>query len=287
MRRMPQSLRALCIGYAAAVQSVRGIGVCAVMLLATQAHAEPAPTAPEPPAESVRHTSAHADRVVLVPTAETHPEGSVFLSDYELVVLQAGYAATDRLQMEITAVPFFPREFTFVELTLKANVLRSRWLRAAVLTAIDHARVQSDDDEDPDGRRDLVFGRLGGTLQVCFELRCRTSLSVSATAIAHAETDLLWPIAFGAGFVAPLGDYAALLLEYAGMLNVGEDFGLIGLPVHLATWGVRLSGNPSWALDLALARPIESDDERRVGRPEFVDVLGVPLFAFTYRFNTT
>jgi hypothetical protein len=270
----------------ATMHAIRGTWTAIALLAAGHAHAQTPPAADASRA-SIRHTSAHADRVVLAPTAETHPEGTVFLSSYEIVLLQAGYAPTDRLQTELTFVPFFADDFAFAEWTLKANVLRSRWLRAAVLTAFDYARVKSDDEEDVEGHRTLLFGRLGGTLQLCFELRCRTSLSLSTAAVAHAETDLLWPLVFGAGFVAHMSDEVTLLVEYSGMLNVGEDFGLIGLPIYLASWGVRLSGDPSWALDLALTRALESDDARRKGGPKFVDVLGVPLVAFTYRFNAT
>ena len=48
--------------------------------------------------DEARAYSAHADRVVLVPTAQTQPRGTVFLSDYEIVMPSVGYAFTDDVQ---------------------------------------------------------------------------------------------------------------------------------------------------------------------------------------------
>src|SRR5689334_3362997 len=64
-----------------------------------QAQAQPEPARP-PAADterSVRQSSAHADRVVLVPTAETQPQGTLFLSSYEIVGAGVGYAFSDRV----------------------------------------------------------------------------------------------------------------------------------------------------------------------------------------------
>lgn len=261
--------------------------MCVSVLLAAhgRAAAEDAPAARE---VSARHTSAHADRVLLAPTAETHPGGTFFASSYELVIVEAGYAFNDRLQAEITGVPFVPSEFAIVEFALKANLLRSRWLRAAALTSMAWASARAGDDPDADasGRRQLVFGRVGGTLQLCFELRCRTSLSLSATVFAHAETDLLWPIGTGAGFTARLNDDLSLLVEATGIFNASKDFGVIPLPLFVLGYALRIDAHPAWALDLGFARPMQSDSARRVGGPDIVDVLGIPVYAFTYRFET-
>lgn len=270
--------------------------LCVCALVASHAHATAQDAAP--PAEdraadvsrevSERHTSAHADRVLLAPTAETHPGGTLFASSYELVIVEAGYAFSDRLQAEITGVPFVPSEFAIAELTLKANVLRSRWLRAAVLTSMAWVSARSGDDPDADasGRRQMVFGRVGATLQLCFELRCRTSLSVSSTVFAHAETDLLWPIGMGAGFTARLNDTFSLLIETTGIFNASKDFGVIPLPLFVLGYALRINSSRHWALDLGFVRPMQSDDARRVGGPDILDVLGVPVYAFTYRFET-
>jgi hypothetical protein len=222
--------------------------------------------------QSVRHTSAHADRVVLVPTAETQPAGTLFLSSYEIVGGQAGYAFSDRLQGSLIGVTNF--DAVFLEINLKANLLRSRWLRIAAQTSIDYAR--GSDEEIP-------FGRAGGTLQLCFDLPCRSSLSLAATVVAHDAPDTVLPLGVGVGFIAFLSHELSLLLEYAGVLDAAETLELIDLPIYLVSYGIRISGCPSWALDLALGRPLRSEQGLRTGKATVFDLLGVPLIAFTYR----
>jgi hypothetical protein len=231
-----------------------------------------APDADPAPERSVRHTSAHADRVVLVPTAETQPAGTLFLSSYEIVGAGVGYAFSDRLQASLVGATNL--EALWAEINVKANLLRSRWLRMAVQTSIDYARGQ--DEEIP-------FGRVGGTLQLCFDLPCRSSMSLAATVVAHDAPDTLLPLGVGLGFIAFLSHELSLLLEYAGLLDAAENLDLIDLPVYLVSYGIRISGSPTWSLDLALARPLRSDDGLRTGKVEVFDLLGVPLAAFTFR----
>jgi hypothetical protein len=225
------------------------------------------------PQASARHTDAHADRVLLVPTAETQPDGTIFASSYEIVLLSAGYALSDRLHISTTGTTDLTN--TFAELNLKANVLRSRWLRIALQSSIDYIR----------GKRGgpLLFGRVGGTAQICFELACRTSLSLAAMVVVHDEPDTILPLGLGAGFTARMSPSLSLLLEYSMLFNAARNLPLISLPVYLAGYGVRFSSHPSWALDLAFLRSMKSDDRIRVVAPTLFDLLGVPLLAFTYR----
>jgi hypothetical protein len=253
----------------------------AISLLARSgAHAQVAqPAATEPvQQQSARHTHAHADRVILVPTAETHPEGTLFLSSYEIVVPSIGYAVTDRLHASITGLTDF--DAVFVELNLKANVLRSRFLRIALTSSIDYSRG-GDADEDND---ELLFGRAGGSVQFCFELACRTSLSLAVMVVAHDELDTLLPMGLGAGFTAQLGEDLFALLEYSALINAAREFEFVDLPIYLVGYGLRIAPKPSWALDLTMLRAMESDDEVRAGDASLFDLLGVPFVAFTYRF---
>ena len=113
----------------------RALGACAIVLtLAAGAHAQSAPEQ-STPQQSARHTDAHADRVLLVPSAETHPQGTLFASSYEIIILTVGYAFSDRVQASITGST--DGHGGFGDLDLKANLLRSRYLRMAVLTSID------------------------------------------------------------------------------------------------------------------------------------------------------
>lgn len=234
--------------------------------------------APEPLERSVRHTQAHADRVVLGPTAETHPAGTFFASTYDVVILQVGYAFSDRLHASIAGLV----TGQLVELNVKANVLRSEHLRVAVLSAIDYARAESEDDDES---LDLVFGRVGGTLQVCFELRCRSSLNLAATVVLHDQSNIILPLGLSTGLTAFVSDEVSLLLEYSGLMNAARDLELVDLPVHVLAYGVRFSGNQHWSLDATLLRPLASDDEIRVASPSLFDFFGLPLLAFTYRFG--
>lgn len=237
----------------------------------TAAKADPAPT-PAPSEKSARHADAHADRVILVPTAETHPAGSLFASSYEILVLSVGYAPTDRLQFSITGLTDLDNHF--IELNLKTNLLRSRWVRIAAQSSIDSIGGNSQSE---------IFGRAGGTLQLCFELRCGTSLSLAGTLIVFDEPNTVMPAGFGAGFTMRLGDDLSALLEYTALINAARDIGFVDLPVYLVAYGLRIAAHSNWALDIALMRRMQSDREIRTGTTKVFDLLGVPFVAFTYR----
>lgn len=259
----------------ALASTIAALLVCGALppaLAAAQSREAVADAAPAAEERSVRHTSAHADRVVLVPTAETQPEGTLFLSSYEIVGASAGYAFTDRTQLSVLGVTNL--DGVFLEVNLKANLLRSRWLRVAVQSSIDYARGEEEE---------LPFGRAGGTMQLCFDSPCRSSMSAAATVIIHDAPDTLLPLGVGLGFIAFLSHELSLLVEYAGVLDATENLELIDLPVYVMSYGVRISGSVTWSLDLALGRPIRPDDGLRTGKPELFAFLGVPLIAFTFR----
>jgi hypothetical protein len=245
-----------------------------VLAIATRAHAQPAaPSTTDAPELSARHTDAHADRVLLVPTAETHPKGTLFATAYDLVVLSAGYALSDRVQTSVTGTT--DGHGGFVDLDLKANVLRSRFLRVAVLTSIDFVHTREGED--------LLLGRIGASGQFCFELACRTSVTLHAMLIGQDEPDTLLPVGIGAGFIARVSSALSVLLEYDMLVNASRDLEFIDLPVFAVGYGARISTAPSWALDVALLRRMQSDASVRVTPPQLFDLLGVPLLAFTYR----
>jgi hypothetical protein len=256
------------------LQIVASLLTLALPVLARAQTAQIATAEPQPQ-QSARHTQAHADRVILVPTAETHPIGTLFLSSYEVIVPSIGYAFTDRLHASVTGLTDL--DSAFFELNVKANLLRSPALRVAVLSSIDYA--SGDDDGE------LLFGRAGVTAQICFELACRTSLSLSAMLVAHDELDTILPMGVGAGFTAQLGEDLAALLEYSALINAAREFEFIDLPVYLVGYGLRIAPKRSWALDLTFLRSMESDDEIRSGDAGLFDLLGVPFLAFTYRFR--
>src|SRR5579862_4827741 len=63
--------------------------------------------APATPSGSARTPSEdpQADRGVVLPTAYTHPKGTFFVSNYDIVLSQLGYAFTDDTQISLTGVP--------------------------------------------------------------------------------------------------------------------------------------------------------------------------------------
>lgn len=239
----------------------------------------PPPTSPR--LQSARHTDAHADRVILSSTAETHPKGTIFLSSYELIFLSAGYAFSDRLQASVTGFTNF--DGAIADFALKANLLRSRWLRVSAQSGIELLRA-GEEDLDEGQPRGFLLGRIGATAQICFELACRASLSLSGMLLAHDDADILLPLGLAAGFTARLGSAVSLLLEYGSLFNAARDLPFLELPAYAVAYGARIAAYRSWALDITLIRLIDSDDRIATGEPELFKFMGVPFFAFTYRF---
>ena len=140
---------------------------------------------------------AHADRVILVPTAETHPQGTLFLSVYELVIPAIGYAVTDRVH----AVGH--RADRFRERVRRAQPQGQRAAQPRSARGADQQRSTTARGED-DG--ELLFGRAGGTRAAVFRAGLPTSLSLHAMLVAHDELDTILPIGLGAGFTAQVGE---------------------------------------------------------------------------------
>ena len=59
---------------------------------------------PEEPRD-IRFRDANVDRVIAVSTAETHPAGTFYFTDYEIAVLSVGYSISDRVQLTLTGLP--------------------------------------------------------------------------------------------------------------------------------------------------------------------------------------
>src|SRR5262249_23101173 len=97
----------------------------------------PAAVVPEDPVAAGRAADAHLDHVLLLPTAETHPAGTVYLSDVEIIGLQAGYALSDRTQLTLTFIPaFFGAEpIVPLDLSLKGVFHRTPHVRLAAMAS--------------------------------------------------------------------------------------------------------------------------------------------------------
>lgn len=224
-----------------------------------------------------RYRDANVDRVILSPTAETHPEGTLFGSVYEIILPQVGYAPTQRLQLSLTGFSDLRSKGTFVmEATVKANVLRTRTLRVATITAIDilHGGGQS-----------LVFGRIGGTAQWCFADTCESSVNLSGMLVIHDKADVLLPYGAALGFIGHISGATKLLLEYGTLSSFAGSWLTDRLNLWYVGYGLRFS-RANWGFDLVFIRRLAQDvpQNRRSG-PNLGDVVGLPLLVFTYRFG--
>lgn len=225
--------------------------------------------APRP--TSARYLDANADRVLLSPTAETHPQDTLFVSTY-YVLPQLGYAITNRSQVAVAGIA--GTDGGFLDLSLKSNLLRQRHLRVSATAAFNYAGG---------GDLNVAFGRARSTAQWCFTADCRSSLSASGMLILHAFPGVAMPYGLAAGLTAHVSDTVTLLLDYASVLNASRDLFFLDFPFLFVSYGVRVSASPRWSLDLALLRALGSSTPTVATERPLLDAIGLPFFAFTYR----
>jgi hypothetical protein len=196
--------------------------------------------------------------VIIAPTAETHPEGTFYLSSYEIVLLQAGYALTDRTQVTLTSMPPLPNEKILpLDLTLKTVVARAPEYRVAALASVSGITGIE--------QGTVVVGRLGGVVQLCFEQTCRSNVSVATNVLLAGEAI----ITSGVGLTLRATEHVSLLLEVDSLVPVGLDVAMYG---GLAIGpGIRFSGE-HLGLDLAFMHALD-----------VLEGPGVPFLAMTYR----
>jgi hypothetical protein len=233
------------------------------------ADAQPRDEAPD----EARFRDAHADRVILGATAETHPKGTFFVTDYEVALLQIGYAVTDDLQISLAGVPPIAKDQPlFFDIGAKLNLVRTESTRVAVYGAIDVlTNARSNSDNSPE-----FAGRVGGVAQVCFERACRSSLSFGGGAIFGHNAEAL-PLYGAVGLIANVSPLVSLLAE-PNIAGVAPGEGNTGGALLSIGYGVRLSGK-NFGVDLTFIEPIAATS----GSFENPFVLGYPFAAFTYR----
>jgi hypothetical protein len=221
---------------------------------------QPAPASPDPAElRDHRYTDAHVDRVVFMPTAETHPEGTFYVSSYEIILLQAGYAVTDRTQVTLSGMPPLQNEAILpFDLSLKTVLARAPEFRVAAFGSVSGI-----------GGTEIgtgVVGRVGGVVQLCFEWTCRSSVSVGTNVV------LAGPAIFvgnAAGFVLRASRYVSVMVEVDALIPIGtaanEFNGMSIAP------GVRFAGE-HFGFDFALAHSLD-----------VLEGPGLPFLAATYR----
>jgi hypothetical protein len=225
----------------------------------------PPPMLPPSAPMDVRYTDANVDRYIFMSTAETHPEGTFFFTDYELILLQFGYAITDQVQISLTGVPpLVENQPYFFDFTLKANLVRGPF-RFALLGSLD---VVFNDDGDG-----FYGGRLGGAGTICITDDCRSHGGFSFSAFFNDDIGNNFPILFGLGIQGRLSDLVGLIAEpvFLGVLGETND---IASGV-LAFYGIRLSG-ANFGVDLGLLKFFIEDIDDPF-------ILGYPIVSFTYR----
>lgn len=220
-----------------------------------------------------RFMDANVDRVLLFSTAETHPEGTFYFSDYQLIFLQFGYAFTDNIQATLTGVPPLVEDQPyFFDLSLKANLLRGPF-RFALIGSLDVLF-------NVDSRTDWLAGGRGGAVgTVCFGESCWSHLSMGATALFSNESTDLLPFLLNLGLVARVSELVAFLVEPVFLGVVGDETELTN--AMLLSYGIRLSGR-HWGVDLGLMKVIPFE-----GGTDDPFILGWPLVSFTYRTEWT
>jgi hypothetical protein len=213
-----------------------------------------------------RYTDAHTDRVILYPTADTHPKGSFYFSSYEVVLLQAGFAFDDSVQATATVLPpYFEEQPYFIDGALKVNVVRSEF-QAAVIGGLGRNGQLTRPNEA------WWLGRLGAVGQGCFDEACRSSISFGPQWFVPFQGTASSALGLYAGLVGRVSDVVAFLLEpsYFKLLQEDED----SYSFFILSFGVRLSG-AHFAADITMIRPFLEDE-----LPFF---LGLPFLVFTYR----
>ncbi len=217
------------------------------------------------PRRDARVANAHADRVLLLPTAYTHPEGTLYFTSNEIVLLQAGYAISDATQITLTGVPPIsdgPDRVYFFDLSLKGAFVRKGPLRLAALGSA--SGIFGVDQGN------FVLGRVGAVAELCFDHECESSASLSSHVMLAGPGTMM---VNGAGAIWRISDGAALLVEVDTAVPLGGEIGeYSGV---LAGGGFRFPYR-TWSLDLALLRPLDTEEE-----PE---IAALPWISFTYRF---
>jgi hypothetical protein len=216
----------------------------------------------------LRRVDANTDRVILYSTAETQPAGTYYFSNYEIILLQVGYAVTDKLQVSLTGIPpLFTDQPYFFDVTAKYNLQRGDVFRSAVQVAFDTVVSPKSDPSSLFGVRAGLIG------QFCLVADCLTSVTLNAGTLLNNRSNAVVPVYLAGGLLVHVTDVFKLMVEpnYAVAIGNGKVDGPSGF---LLNYGLRLSGK-QFGFDLAFIRPIGSDSNTLI--------MGVPMISFTYR----
>jgi hypothetical protein len=225
---------------------------------------ERAPASPAVPGErdAPRYHDAHGDRVLLLPTGETHPKGTFYASDYEILLAQFGYAVTDFTQLSLTGAPPLGADHIVpLDLTLKSTIVRDPTVSVALMASASGLLGVADVNG--------FIGRLGGAVTLCRPAwTCRGSFTFASNIALLGPASLVFS---GVGAVYRFDEHFALLAELDTLVPlgpvVGEANGVAGGA------GIRYAGR-SYGVDLGLFQAGKAGEHR----PPIL-----PLLVFTWR----
>ena len=205
--------------------------------LPTAVHVAPAA---KPSLGLPRLRDAHHDRLLFAPTAETNPQGSFYVTSYYIVVLQLGYALSDKTQISLTTLPpLGDGRFIPGDISLKTVLWREPRVSIAAIASASGVLGF----EEFSG----FLGRAGAVASFCAdEHECRLALSMSSNVALAGPASLLFN-GVGASFRA--GRWVSIVGELDTVLPLGEPVGEAnGI---LGGVAVRLSGR-AWGVDFGM-----------------------------------
>jgi hypothetical protein len=157
-----------------------------------------------------------ADRGIIMPTAYTHPKGTFYVSDYEVLLLQFGYAFTDDTQISLTGFPPISdggERLVVLDFTLKSSLYRGPLVRVAALGSMTGLGANETGV--------IGVGRVGAVAQLCLEERCDRSVSVSSD-VALVGVLIM---ANGVSAIYRVAKPVSLLAELDTLVPLGKDVG--------------------------------------------------------------
>lgn len=212
-----------------------------------------------------RWKDARVDSVVLVPTAETHPEGTFYISAVELVIPQIGWAVSDRTQITFTGTPPAGEDHIFLlDASLKSVLVRQSQFKLAAIGSVSGIIGVN--------QSSAFVGRVGAAAQFCFDVTCRSSANLASSWLLGGPATVNYT---GLGFILRVSRAFAFLLEANTFTPFTRDAGRFN--AILLGPGGRLSWD-NFGVDLAFEWVADAEVEQG----ERIPVL--PFLTFTYRF---
>ena len=216
---------------------------------------------------------ANSGRNWLTPTALLPPAGTWSVSDFELLLIGAGYSPSDNLQLSVTTLlPFVEDMPLWLLFSGKVLLADSGQFKLAAQGTFTYFSEESFDE-----RSSTWGGSVGGAATYCLKPDCYSHVTgYLAAAFAKENESSAVPFVVGASAVFKVARRVRLVFEadsafVAGEINENID-GFLGW------YGVRFTSR-NIGVDLGFMKPVYYGD----GETDDPFVLGLPFVSFTYR----